>query len=602
MSEGKDKTKKLLKANIYYIFIVIILCVLPLFVRNPYYAHVFIMFFSYAFLAMAWNIIGGYGGQLSLGHSIFYGLGAYTSTLLFVHFNLSPWLGMLVGGILAISISVAIGYPCFRLHGPFFAMSTLAVCEVFRILTVYLSDLTEGSIGISIPISFGLKNMIFEHKITYLYIIIGFFSLAVLVSKLIEKSKFGYQLIALREDEDAAESSGVDVTQTKLKAIMISAFLTAMAGSFHAQYALYIDPSGEFSISLSVLMAVMAILGGVGTVFGPILGAALLVPLQEILRGQLGGQLHGLHLFIYGVLVIIVVMFLPHGIFEWLKGWISPWLNKLQILTPEMPEGERAREDLVAWGRATRDMSHEDEVILRTRDLWKTFGGLVAIRNLDVDIRPGEIIGLIGPNGAGKTTFFDLISGIIKPDSGVVEYNGSNITGIRPAHKLCHRGIGRTFQIVKPFGNITVLKNVMVGAFTREGAEEKAREEALEVLDFVGLYPKKDNLAKSLTIGDRKRVELARALATRPKLLLLDEIMAGLNPKEIGEALVLIQKIREHGITVILIEHVMHAIMNLSDRVIILHHGEKIAEGTPREVASDERVIKAYLGEEYVLI
>lgn len=590
------------KSKVYHILIVLSLCTVPLIIHNPYYVHTFIMFLFFASLGLAWNIIGGYGGQFSLGHTVFYGIGAYTSTLLFVHYNLSPWFGMFIGGLLALFISLPIGYPCFRLHGPFFTMSTLAVGEVSRLLVVYYSDLTGGSTGISIPIKFGFKYMVFEGKTAYLYIIMVFFLLVVLINQLIERSRFGHQLIALRDDEDAAESLGINVNGMKLKAMMVSSFLTAIAGSFHAQYALYIDPSGEFSLGLSMIMAIMCILGGVGTILGPILGAAILVPLQEFLRGYLAGQLYGLHLLIYGILLILVVTFLPNGIFEWLKKWITPWVEKLPRFSVERPEEKGIREDnFLSWGWITRNRIDEDGVILRTRKLCKSFGGLNALSNLDVDIRQGKITGLIGPNGAGKTTLFNVISGFYRADAGNVEYNRINITQLQPAHHLCHIGMGRTFQVVKPFGNITVLKNVMVGAFCRADSYEKAEEDALEISDFVGLYNKKDSLAKTLTIGDRKRLELARALATRPNLLLLDEIMAGLNPKETEEAIALINKIREQGITVLLIEHVMRAVMNLSDWIIILHHGEKIAEGIPREVASDETVIRAYLGEEYVI-
>jgi branched-chain amino acid transport system permease protein len=591
------------KGKLPLILVAAVLCILPLLIRNPYVAHVFIMFFFYAFLALAWNLIGGYGGQLSLGHGVFYGIGAYTSTLLFAHFGLSPWLGMLAGGVLAAIASAVIGYPCFRLHGPFFAMSTLAVLEVFRILTVYFSDLTGGSVGVSIPIAFGFTTLVFQHKMPYLYIMIGFFCLATLVTRFVEASKFGYELLALREDEEAAESSGVNVTQTKMKAMIISAFLTAIGGSFHAQYILYIDPSGEFGLAHSVLMPIMAILGGVGTVLGPILGAAILVPLQEFLRGWLGGQLHGLHLFIYGLLLIVFVLFLPNGILAWLKVRFSKMLARVPSPSADAPKIRiETSDDLFrARGARGREVKAPDRSLLKTRGISVSFGGLMAINRLDMEIARGEIAGLIGPNGAGKTTFFNLISGFLKPDSGLVEYDGVDITGVRPPHKLCRKGIGRTFQIVKPFGNITTLENIMIGVFSRFDSEKVARQRASEVLNFVGLYPKRDHLAKGLTLADRKRLELGRALATRPQLLLLDEIMAGLNPRETHEAIELIQKVRQQGIAVILIEHVMQVVMNLSDRVIILHHGQKIAEGRPREIASDETVIKAYLGEEYVI-
>ncbi len=238
--------------------------------------------------------------------------------------------------------------------------------------------------------------------------------------------------------------------------------------------------------------------------------------------------------------------------------------------------------------------------ILELKGVSKSFGGLKAVSNLDLTISQGKIVGMIGPNGAGKTTVFNLITGFHPLDRGEVHFNGENISRLKP-YEDCLKGIGRTFQIVKPFATKSVIRNVMVGAFCRVKTAKEAEEVAREVLEFTGLDPKRDMLAKNLTIADRKRLELARALATRPKLLLLDEVMAGLTPKETDDMISLVRKIRDLGITLFIIEHVMQAVMTLSERVVLLHHGEKIMEGTPQEVASDVRAIKAYLGEEYVV-
>ena len=234
--------------------------------------------------------------------------------------------------------------------------------------------------------------------------------------------------------------------------------------------------------------------------------------------------------------------------------------------------------------------------LLEISGLTKRFGGLLAVSQFDLAVDAGEIVGLIGPNGAGKTTVFHLIAGFHAPTSGEIRFKGASLVGDKP-HAICRRGLTRTFQIVQPFAALTVIENVMVGAFNRESDAGAARRSAQEIVDFVGLGPRRDDLASSLTLSDRKRLEIARGLATRPELLLLDEAMSGLNPTEIEAIIGLIRSIHARGVSLLIIEHVMQAIMALSHRLVVLHHGEKLAEGSPAVVASDQRVIEAYLGE-----
>jgi len=230
----------------------------------------------------------------------------------------------------------------------------------------------------------------------------------------------------------------------------------------------------------------------------------------------------------------------------------------------------------------------------------KRFGGLTAVREVSLEVRAGDLLGIIGPNGAGKTTLFNVIAGYYRPDEGRVLFDGHDVTG-RPAHAISRLGLTRTFQIVKPFGNLSVRDNVMIGALTRLAGTREARAEAERVIGICGLGPHADARARALPLGLRKRLEVARALATHPKLLLLDEVMAGLNPTELGGMIDLVRRLHADGLTLIVIEHVMAAMMRLAQRIVMLHHGERIAEGTPREIASDRRVIDAYLGEEFVL-
>ena len=230
----------------------------------------------------------------------------------------------------------------------------------------------------------------------------------------------------------------------------------------------------------------------------------------------------------------------------------------------------------------------------------KRFGGLTAVREVSLDVRRGDLVGIIGPNGAGKTTLFNVIAGYYRPDGGRVCFDGRDVGG-RPPHVICRLGLTRTFQLVKPFGNLSVADNVMIGALTRLGSVRAARLEAERVIETCGLAPHAAARAKALPIGLRKRLEVARALATRPRLLLLDEVMAGLTPSELGEMIELIRRLHADGLTLIVIEHIMAAMMRLARRIVVLHHGETIAEGAPGEIARDRRVIDAYLGEEFVL-
>jgi branched-chain amino acid transport system ATP-binding protein len=239
-------------------------------------------------------------------------------------------------------------------------------------------------------------------------------------------------------------------------------------------------------------------------------------------------------------------------------------------------------------------------MLLEVKELTRTFGGLAAVRDVTFGIESGEIVGLIGPNGAGKTTLFNVMTGFLSPTRGEVQFEGQRISGLLP-DRVCHRGIGRTFQVVKPFGNMTTLQNTMVGTFFREADPRRARRAADELLEFLGLAHRRDALAKNLTLGDRKRLELARALGTQPKLLLLDEAMAGLNPAEVADMLGLLREIRTRGTTLFVIEHIMAAIMAISDRILVLHNGGLIAQGPPRQVANDQTVIDAYLGERYLI-
>jgi branched-chain amino acid transport system permease protein len=588
--------KWILEPKIYVsIIALLLLLIIPMTIGSPFIYHVFVTICLYGALATAWNIVGGYAGQLSLGHASFYGIGGYTAVLLMSHFGISPWIGMVVGAILAAAVGVAISYPCFRLRGPFFALGTIAFLEVFRLMAIHQKGLTGGASGLVVPLKIGWQWMIFREKFPYMLIAFSFLVLLILVSLWIKKSRFGYFLIAVREREDAAMALGINPVKMKIYAVIISSALTAMIGSFHAIYTTFLEPAAMFSLAFSIQIAMFALIGGLGTVSGPLAGTLLVVPITEMARGWLGGAASGLHGFVYGVVLVLVVLTLPSGIvgrFGDLLGRIISRLPGSRIV--EEPEVQMAY-------MASEKSKPIGDPILVASNLTKKFGGLVATNNVSIELRKGEILGIIGPNGAGKTTVFNQLSGFINPDSGTVEVvdEAGGVTSPRTPHSFAKAGVGRTFQIVQPFGKMSVLDNIMIGAFNRHPSASGARQKALEVAKLVGLYEDRNAIASSLTIGGLKRLEVGRVLAMEPRILLLDEVMAGQNHTDVQKAVEMIRRVRDNGVSIIAIEHNMHAIMSISDRVVVINSGSVIAEGTPKEVVQNKEVIEAYLGEEY---
>jgi len=301
----------------------VVLCALPFTTSNAYYLDIVVQVYMWAAAAVAWNLLGGYAGQFSLGHSAFFGIGAYTSSLLLLTAGLTPWIGMLAGGALAALFALVIGYLAIRLRGPFFTLATIALAEVLQILAVYFRDLTGGSQGLSLPFAASAANFTFDGKRAYALAGLGFLLFALLVSWLIERSRLGYYLVAIREEEEAARAVGVPVLGIKLIATAASAFLTAMVGTFYAQYVLWIEPAHTFSLDVSVQLALIAIIGGLGTLLGPVIGAALIIPLNMFLRAWLGASYAGLYLVVYGLVLVLVVLYARQGLVVEARGWLT---------------------------------------------------------------------------------------------------------------------------------------------------------------------------------------------------------------------------------------------------------------------------------------
>lgn len=590
----------ILNPRIYVTVIALSLLVLiPLAVDSPFLYHIFVLLCTFAALATAWNIVGGFAGQLSLGHAVFYGIGAYSAVLLMMKFQISPWIGMMFGALLSSAVSLLVSYPCFRLRGPFFALATIAVLEVVRLLAIHQTGLTGGSSGLAAPLNIGLKWMMVREKWIYLVISFGFLLVTLRVSWWIKNSRLGYYLVAVREREDAAMAVGVNSVKVKLIAVAISAFLTSLVGSFQAMYLTFLDPSSAFSLELSIQVAMFALIGGLGTVFGPLVGTVLVLPIAELARGWLSEVGNGFHGLVYGVVLVIVVLTIPKGLVGRFGTSFSKWVDSL-------PGGHRPGTDTLAVTQdvyipAVRSSGMPREPILVATKLNLHFGGLHATNDVSITLNEGEILGVIGPNGAGKTTVFNQLSGFLQPSSGEIKVRQTNGEWLMPKtpEEFARAGIGRTFQIAQPFADLSVLENIMLGSFMHTSSPREAAMMAAKVAQLTDLSGMLETRARNLTTGGMKRLEMARALATQPRVLLLDEVLAGLNPTDVAKAVAIIRRVRDSGVSVLMIEHIMQAVMQLSDRIVVINSGSVLCDGVPAEVMTNSSVIEAYLGKEY---
>ena len=575
----------------------LLLLVGPLLAQSPFVFHLAVQVCVFGALATAWNIVGGYAGQLSLGHAVFYAIGGYVATMLVIHFGISPWLGMFGGAAVAVVAALVIAYPTLRLRGPFFALATIAFLEVCRLLVVHFEGVTGGSAGLNVPLNIGLKWMIFREKWAYLAIAFGFLAITLWISWAIRYSRFGFYLIAVREREDAARAVGVNAVRVKIAAAVVSAALTSAIGAFHAMYLTFLEPSAAFSLELSIQIAMFALIGGLGTVAGPLLGTVLVLPAAELSRGWLSSLGNGTHGFVYGVVLVLVVLFFPRGLVGHLGGRALALIDRLPgARKPAAPPPAPVQ----PVAPATR--TGIGAPLLVAENLQKRFGGLLATDDVSLTLHEGEILGVIGPNGAGKTTVFNQLSGFIAPDAGSVKVRQANGEWTRPTspEAFAQNGVGRTFQIVQPFSGLSVLENIMLGAFMRTRDAAEAEAVARRVAGLTDLTELLDHEARGLTVGGMKRLEVARALATGPKVLLLDEVLAGLNPTDVARAIAMVRKIRDSGVSVLMIEHLMQATLALSDRIIVINAGRLLREGKPSEVVNDPAVIEAYLGKGYL--
>jgi branched-chain amino acid transport system permease protein len=564
----------------------------PWLAPNAYIVHVLAFAGLNVMMAVGLNLLMGYAGQVSLGHAGFYGLGAYVSGVLGARWGLSPWLGMPLAAVATGLLAYGVGSPTLRLKSYYLAMATLGIGIVLHLSFVQLYWWTGGSSGLAGIPPFDIGPIRFGGDTAHYYLIWTFAAAALWVAWNLVNSGVGRVLRALGDSEVAAEAMGVDTAREKRRMFVLSAVYASLAGSLYAHYITVISPE-IFSFLFSVLLILMVAIGGIGRYWGPVLGALLLTALPEVLR-----RYGDYEVPLYGLALMAVMLFLPRG----LAG----------LLDREAPARLPAAAGPVAPPARVAAPAARGERLLEVRGLTKEFGGVRALHECWFDVRGGEIKALIGPNGAGKTTLFNLITGVYAPTAGEVRFRGERLTG-RPAHQVARRGLSRTFQNVQLFPSLSVVENVMVGsarlrrdAFAASalglpgpGREDRAHvDRALGWLALVGIGGAAWAPAGSLPFGQQKLVELARAVAAEPQLLLLDEPAAGLNSTEKVEMMRLIGRLRDLGMAVLLIEHDMRLVMGVSDRVVVLNYGERIAEGTPAEVQASPEVVKVYLGEE----
>jgi branched-chain amino acid transport system permease protein len=562
-------------------------------VTNSYYQLIMTLVLVWASFGLAWNVLSGYTGLVSFGHAAFFGIGAYTTALGQIHFDISPWFLIPVAAVLGAVAGLLIGFPTFRLRGVYFALAMLA----YPLALLYVFEwLGYQEVTLPMKREQPAAYMQFSDHRIYTLLALGLLTAIVLVTRMVEESRFGMALLSIKQNEAAAEAAGIDTLKWKLYAITVSGAIAGAVGAFYAVVLLVVTPVSVFGMLVSAQALTVTLFGGVGTVWGPVIGSAILIPTAEILHAELGHIVPGIQNVIFGLAIVVLILVAPEGMFWKARDFVYRRWPHLIAAPPPLAEAPAAKPR--APGDRVKRVPAGQGALLSVRGLSKSFGGLKAVQDVSFDVPRGAIIGIIGPNGAGKTTVFNLLNGFLRPDAGEIVFDGRNVTRRKP-HRLCAAGIGRTFQIMRPFARMSVADNVVIGAYVRARTDEEARRLAADAILRVGLTQYAHRLAGELTTRELRLMEIARALAGQPDLLLLDETLAGLGHAAADEVIGIIRGLAQDGITIVIIEHTMQAMVRLVDRFVVLDHGAVLVEGEPETVTRDPRVIEAYLGKKW---